>query len=93
MIVTMCLKGPMMASKRLSPLTAKALGLERASWHTTLAAGITGAGGQPGGKGAARAGRKPAHKCRNQPRGLSIRAPKHPGPRSARIQLGFPWAT
>lgn len=85
MMVTVCLKGPVKASKRLSPLTAKALGLGGASRHTTLAARITGAGGQPGGKGAARAGTTPAHKCRNQPRGLSIRAPKHPGPRSARI--------
>lgn len=85
MMVTMCLKGPMTASKRLSPLTAKALGLGRTSRHTTLAAGITGDGGQLAGKGEPRAGTKPAHKCRHQPRGLSIGAPKHPGPRSARI--------
>lgn len=48
MMVTMFLKGPTKASRRLSPLTARALALGRASRHTTLAAGSTGAGGQLG---------------------------------------------
>lgn len=52
MMVTVYLEGPTKASRRLSPLTTRALGLVWASWHTTLAAGSTGAGGQLGGVGA-----------------------------------------
>lgn len=48
MMVTVYLEGPTKASRRLSPLTTRALGFGRASWHTTLAAGITGAGSQLG---------------------------------------------
>lgn len=55
MMVTVYLKGPMKASRRLSPLTARVLGLGRASRHNTLAAGITGADGQLGGERAPRA--------------------------------------
>lgn len=69
MMVTMYLKGPMKASKRLSPLTAKALGRGRASRHTTLAAGITGAGGWLGGKG-----------CPEQAQNLPTSAETSPGP-------------
>lgn len=42
MTVTVYLEGPTKASKWLSPLTTRALGLGQASWHTTLAAGIWG---------------------------------------------------
>lgn len=84
MMVTMYLKGPMKASKRLSPLIAKALGRGRASRHTTLAARITGAGGQLGGKGA-QSRHKTCLQVQKPAQSLSIRAPKHPRPRSARI--------
>ena len=42
MTVTVYLEGPTKASRRLSPLTTRALGFGQASWHTTLAAGTWG---------------------------------------------------
>lgn len=81
MTVTVYLEGPTKASRRLSPLTARALGPGQASWHTTLAASIMGAG-QLGGEGMPRADT-------NQLRGLGVRMPRHPGSQG---QLGFSWA-
>lgn len=49
MTVTTYLEGPTKASRRPSPLTARALGVGWASRHTTLAAGSVGAQGQLGG--------------------------------------------
>lgn len=49
MTVTTCLEGPTKASRRLSPLTTRALGVGWASRHTMLAAGSTEAQGQLGG--------------------------------------------
>lgn len=46
MTVTVYLEGPTKASRRLSSLTTRVLALGWASWHTTLAASITGAAGQ-----------------------------------------------
>lgn len=49
MTVTTYLEGPTKASRRLSALTARALGVGWASRHTMSAAGSIGAQGQPGG--------------------------------------------
>lgn len=50
-MVTVYLDGPTKASRWLSPLTVRALGLKQVSWHTTLAADIMGAGSQLGVEG------------------------------------------
>lgn len=50
-MVTVYLEGPTKASRWLSPLTVKALGLKQVSWHTTLAADIMRAGSQLGVEG------------------------------------------
>lgn len=72
MMVTVYLEGPTKASRRLSSLTTRVLALGWASWHTTLAASITGAAGQLGEEGVPKAGT-------NLP--TTVRVARHPGPR------------
>lgn len=101
MTVTVYLEGPTKASRWLSPLTTRALGLGQASWHTTLAAGIWGQAVSWVRVGVGHQNRHwsetyccglgRADPTAASPWGLDVRAPRHQwAPRTARKSGGSP---